>query len=743
MQARRKKTVVISLFLLMLYLVMIPAETQFTTSRQGGTIKIEEEDSKYQPEAIIEGERIFHTSAAGDDYVDSYQGFVVGTNISAPPLGMGEDSASATELTESYYAGTIWTNLLTQAIFEGLPSGWEDSNMIYGGYGGYFGSDPFTATSGYLTCSGVSTSGYDTVRFTVLCISTIIQGGVYIDFYDSSSNWDEIGTIPGDMVEQDYVFSSIDSQYMHSNFRVRLRYVQGMMDGFAGKNWRIDAGDDYEARGLDITYKFADVDFNSFTSEQLYVEFDSNSSSEYLDFRFESGDTTPDFLIGDDQNSTFNVDIHEYLDGSECYVNIRDEYQIDDDDTDYWKIRRMYIRLTNTAPENVQAPACTNLDDLDNLYARHRLYEFNISVIDDDGCSHIEYVDLESYDSSMTELRWSIRFNEDTNTFTEEAGMSFINLTGGYYSRSSTQLNVTFNLYIEWEHPDTMDDILVQYVQDSLGDFDEDSYYVNYDYETRLDIHGFSIDDGIGVCNWGNIGGSLTVSGTLTYLGSSINPNTGLVDVWVSASLNSGAGPWLDDSLDSGYFTMTVDADDIPGIDIYKSRVVLNGTGSEGNSQLHFIEGSIYVSDRVQVQGYTADDTQCDLNEASECYATLCYETTGSYVTDGTVTVNGINAIYTGSDGVWIFSETCSTAQTVLYDSVVVSNNSIGITEVNQNSQSISITWDTATTATSTGPTESTTPTTPDDYEPLIMIGTIGLITGAVIVLAVIVIKRK
>jgi len=330
MQVREKKTVVVCLISILLCLAIGPIDTQFATGIQDGAMGIIDENTLYQPEAIMEGERVFHPSASGDDYVDSFHSVVLGTNVTGPPSGMGEDSTSATELTESYYTEISWTNLMTQTSFTSLPSGWEDTNMNYGS-GTYFFSNMGFVGSGYLACSGVSTTGHDIVRYTVLGGTNINDGGVYIDFYDSTSTWDQIGIIPSGG-EQDYVFSSTDSQYRHSNFRVRFRFVQnGMFEMCTGANWRIDVGDDTEARGLDITYKFTDVDFNNFTSEQLFIEFDSNSSSEYLDFRFESGDTTPDFLIGDDQNSTFNVDIHPYLDGSECYVNIRDEYRMGDD----------------------------------------------------------------------------------------------------------------------------------------------------------------------------------------------------------------------------------------------------------------------------------------------------------------------------------------------------------------------------------------------------------------------------
>ena len=100
------------------------------------------------------------------------------------------------------------------------------------------------------------------------------------------------------------------------------------------------------------------------------------------------------------------------------------------------------------------------------------------------------------------------------------------------------------------------------------------------------------------------------------------------------------------------------------------------------------------IWDRVLVVSYSTDDSRIDIGTSSSCHVTLYYEYDNTYVTDGTVEVNGISASYSGSNGIWDFGEVRATVQTFTYNSVLVSGNAFGITEVNQNSQTQSQIWD-------------------------------------------------
>ena len=648
-------------------------------------------------EIVIEGEPVFVTSSAGDFYPSSTEAVIWGSQVNGPPLGMGENSATSTDITESYFLYSEYPNLMTQSSFSSpLPAGWEDSGLSYSG--GNFQYDQIS-TSGYLICPAISTVGYEEVEFTIYASLDWIgmaTGSVHVWFYDSTGNWDDMGYIPDTgPTGTNHDFASSSAQYQHSGFRVRITYTGFNMLAvfFSGTNWRIDARNDITGYRANIIYEFTGIDYGTFLSERLYVDFDSSSSVEYLDFYFEAGDSTPDALVRSHVNTDFNIDIHALLTGSTCYVMITDELQAGDGDADTWRIDRMYIKLSNAVPINDQPASCSNLNDGDNLYAWFDLYEFHSSVTDADGYTHLDYVELSCYDAPGTGLRWRVRFDEDTNVFSVQAGASYITLGASSFTKSGSNLDVTFRMYINWEHPDSSDDCLYQYVRDSEGGSDGDYYLVNYDYETRLAISGNSIDDGIGTDYRGDISSTATAAGTVTYLGSTIHPLTDMVDVWISAPLHSGAGPWSDATLDSGDFSMTIDTDDAVGIDTYTYRVVPESAGFGGANLLAGSETNTYISDRVEVQYIDSNDHRINVGDTSVILASLRYEYDDAHVTDGVVSVNGHPCAY-GSGGVWNFTETLGAVGAVTYNAVSVSDNAHGISEVNMNGQTHQQIWD-------------------------------------------------
>ena len=88
------------------------------------TISSHGNTSDASDDIIIEGERVFMPSAAGDDYVDSVQSTTYGTHGDAPPSGMGQISG-ATTLTEASYTRNYWDNLMSQSTFDDRPADWN------------------------------------------------------------------------------------------------------------------------------------------------------------------------------------------------------------------------------------------------------------------------------------------------------------------------------------------------------------------------------------------------------------------------------------------------------------------------------------------------------------------------------------------------------------------------------------------------------------------------------------------
>ncbi len=640
---------------------------------------------------VVEGMPVFIPSATGPNYVDSVQSLTYGTHTNAPPSGMGENSDVETILTEEDITGT---NLMTQTNFPSPdpPDGWSDSAMSYNGDFASTGVD----LSGYIYCSDVDTSSYASVEFIVRLRVIRLFGSISarVYFYDSSGNWDLMATY-GESGWADRTVTSSASEYRHSQFKVQVSYTASDTENglVAGDSWRINGLAASDISAFQAVYAFTGVDYNSYDIERLVVEFDSSSSTEYLDFYFEAGDTTPDYLIANNVNSDFNIDIGARVTGSTCYLMIRDDYRSGDSTLSTWRIDRMYINLINSFPSNDATPSCSNLDDTDNLYGRNKYYEISTAHSDDDGFAHIDYLTLQCWTDTRSQMYWEVRYDEDTNTFSESSDSNnYITLdTGGSSSsRSGIDLDLIFDIMINWNHPDTNNIDLRCYIIDAESDATVNFYEVNWDIETRLEFDSFGLSD-----DRGDIDNSITASGTVNYYGGTIHPPVSQVDVYVSCD-NVTSSPWqpLNYEATGGTFSSTVYADDEVGIDFYTFLVVDEGDGAGGTSLLDTAYTDTYISDRIIVESLYSDaDTRINVDDTISIYADLEYEYDGASVTTGTVTIEGATASHEGG-GIWSMSHSESIVTSTLFDEVTHSGGSYGVTEVDQNSQSTTVVWD-------------------------------------------------
>jgi len=99
------------------------------------------------------------------------------------------------------------------------------------------------------------------------------------------------------------------------------------------------------------------------------------------------------------------------------------------------------------------------------------------------------------------------------------------------------------------------------------------------------------------------------------------------------------------------------------------------------------------IWDRDQVQSYTTNDTVGNTNQYSRIYARLFYDYDDTPITDGSVTINGTAATYNGSAGWWWIDVTKSSPQNATYNTVALSGNSYGITAIDQNGKSQTVTF--------------------------------------------------
>lgn len=290
----------------------------------------------------------------------------------------------------------------------------------------------------------------------------------------------------------------------------------------------------------------------------------------------------------------------------------------------------------NDPPVNDQAPTCSELDDTDNLYAKEKDYSIVTYVSDVDGYADIDYVDLYGYSNDRGTNYWIVRYDEDTNTFSEVTDASdYITLNTGTSSasRSGTDIDATFEIEINWNHPDISDIDLLVVVADSLAQTDSDYYEVNWDIETRLQIVGVAVDDNFGTPDFGIIDGSYFTTGQIYYYGSgtAVAPPSDEVDIWVSvAQYGSTPGPFEGDTITaSGYFNVTTYSDDVEGYDTVTVKAVAEGDGSGGTDLI--VSGTttdIYETDSINIVSLSSGDRK-PIGTACTGYIGLYYASDG------------------------------------------------------------------------------------------------------------------
>ena len=401
-------------------------------------------------------------------------------------------------------------------------------------------------------------------------------------------------------------------------------------------------------------------------------------------------------------NSWNNFSIASWLTSSTFTIRFRGDFETGDTNQSSWEIDVSLLHTwSNSIPQNTAAPTIALIDDTSFLYAEYRQYEITANVSDADGFSEIDYLELTLTSDDRGTEYWTVRYDEDTNLFTEQSDPSnyiTLNTSSSSATESGNDISATFFITINWDHPNVVNTDMKSEVFDANPSSAFDYYEVDWDVETRLDMStGPILTDGSGTINRGDPDSSLTASGTVTYLGSTLIPSASDIDIWISSpEYGTQAGPWQATNYEDvgGTFSAIVYADDLVGLDTYTFKAVSEGTGAGGADYFNVSQTDDYIADRVQVQSYSTVDSRINVNSSASLHAVLYYDYDNSFVTDGTVTINGITAIYSGSNGVWDFTDEQSTGQLVTYDTLVYSGGAHGITVEDQNGQSIDQIWD-------------------------------------------------
>ena len=194
----------------------------------------------------------------------------------------------------------------------------------------------------------------------------------------------------------------------------------------------------------------------------------------------------------------------------------------------------------------------------------------------------------------------------------------------------------------------------------------------------RIVVQTTSVDDGrIDV----NSNAEIHVTLILEYDGTSLGASN-------SVTLNGVSMTW-DGS--NGWFALNVSQSTV-GAWVY---FVNASTATSYGVDLVSLNGNSVsiIWDRVQVVSYSTSDDHVNIGDSVDIDVALIYAYDNLPVTTGTVTINGNSASNQGG-GVWRITESETSATRNTYNLVVSTGNAYALSVVDQNSQSLDVTWD-------------------------------------------------
>jgi hypothetical protein len=343
------------------------------------------------------------------------------------------------------------------------------------------------------------------------------------------------------------------------------------------------------------------------------------------------------------------------------------------------------VKVPNFAPTN---DACGVLDlDSGSVLAWRKYYSFSVNVTDASGVTDLNYVELrfeypaDTYTTTSCQVRWT----ESTNTFAIVGTADlYISISGSTKGSSGNQVQLVFKVVFDWDYPLTTDIDAQVYSLDDSSASDTDTYNLNMGFINTVITTPSSND------YRQNIGGTVTISGTITYTGTAIAlPNTQIstngVVVHNSAHASQGTS-----SVASYSISITLPSS--VGSDTYHIYVDFSDAdisdGDRGSST------SAIITDRLQIQSYTLSDSRANINDNVNIDILVWFDFDNTVCTTATITINGFSATHQGS-GVYRITQTSATVTSVTYNIVACSAESTyGITTVDQNSQATTVIWD-------------------------------------------------
>jgi hypothetical protein len=312
------------------------------------------------------------------------------------------------------------------------------------------------------------------------------------------------------------------------------------------------------------------------------------------------------------------------------------------------------------------------------VYA-NKYFLLNTTINDPDGVTDIAGATIEigsvilKWESSADAL---IKLSDPNNYCILDSDGSF-----------KKQLNATayiliWKIKLNWTYPEGRVSIIPANTKvfDNHGASSSGNQTELFTFEDDLIVHWASVID-----SRINPMQTITIAGTLCYEGTTIPPE----DVsGIAAKVNFGSRLIGSTAVIGTDGTFTISFAGEQNVGQYSYTVY--ATTDENTVQNKTVN---VIVDKIKVQSFNVNDTRVNVNDNVNIAVLLNYEYDSLPVVDGSVTINGFLAVHQGG-GFWRITQVKSTVQAVTYNTVAVSGNIYGITEVDQNGKSVTVIWD-------------------------------------------------
>jgi len=486
-----------------------------------------------------------------------------------------------------------------------------------------------------------------------------------------------------------------------ATYAIRLRGAYSDNDAVPD-SWTIDLitlhtwSDQTYNYELDLEVQWTSASFDN--NNEFLCIYAGDTDTEDLNIDVWTGASWTNVLSDLLPNTWNNISVKTWLTSSIFTIRFKGGLDTGDSSLSQWNIDATLLRTWNNIPSIDAEPSVSNADDGNYMYARARNYLITANVSDQDGFADIENVRLSLYSNDRISFFWAVEYDEDSDLFSEyEDTSDYINLDEFASSvlKLGNDMDITFHIAIEWNHPDISNTDVQCIVTDSKLENSTVWYEVDWNIETRLNITGINVEDNIGTSDRGDLDGQFFTTGTVRYYGSTLNPPTSEVDVWVSGSeYGTYIGPWSDFVLESGLFNVSCFADNEVGLDTYTVKIVEEGLGSGDSDLLYSSIVDTYIADRIEFYESGVDDARINVNGMGVASWSARYQYDSLSITSELMAaLNGSKALsWNGSH--WIFQESKSTVQATGYSVASAFESKHGLNVWIQSASNTTIIWD-------------------------------------------------